>query len=225
MSQRLLIHGKVKTGKSTFASQWPNPLFLDTENGLKHIKTRKVPVRNWADFLQCIDLLEKTKLGQTTLVVDTVDVAHRYVEKYILRQRGLDYLGDAAHGKGWAMASNEWRNAIDRICALPVCVLFLAHSRERTVNERLTTTEPAIPERGYDILRQLADIIGYTELQAKAHDGRSVYVPVLRTRGTPRYIAGGRVVGLPDPIECTYAAFHEAYNSLPHVRDNLPKEM
>ena len=36
-ARKIVIYGPEGIGKSTFASQFPNPLFIDTENGTKEL--------------------------------------------------------------------------------------------------------------------------------------------------------------------------------------------
>ncbi|MBR0283530.1 MAG: AAA family ATPase, partial [Oscillibacter sp.] len=41
-AQKVVIYGPEGIGKSTLASKFPNPLFIDTENGTQHMDVRRV---------------------------------------------------------------------------------------------------------------------------------------------------------------------------------------
>ena len=46
---KVVIYGAEGIGKSTFASQFPNPLFLDTEGGTSSLNVRRVKCgKDWS---------------------------------------------------------------------------------------------------------------------------------------------------------------------------------
>ena len=46
-----MFHGKEKTGKSTLASSFPNPVFFDFENGTKFLGNEVAVVPMWKKVL------------------------------------------------------------------------------------------------------------------------------------------------------------------------------
>ena len=59
----VLIYGAPKIGKSTIASQFPNAVFADFENGLKWLKVEKELINNWMDFLKFCGKIKESILN------------------------------------------------------------------------------------------------------------------------------------------------------------------
>ncbi len=71
---KVVIYGAEGIGKSTFASQFPNPLFLDTEGGTSSLNVRRVKCgKDWSYLLSCVDEVIKDPSICKTLVIDTAD--------------------------------------------------------------------------------------------------------------------------------------------------------
>ena len=50
---KVVIYGSEGIGKSTLASQFPNPLYIDTEGSTKHMNVRRLPTpQTWEDLMQ-----------------------------------------------------------------------------------------------------------------------------------------------------------------------------
>ena len=72
---KVLIYGTAGVGKSTLASQFPSPLFLDLEGGLNYMDVARTPLIATADdFYEIVVELLKTPVGEyKTIVIDSVD--------------------------------------------------------------------------------------------------------------------------------------------------------
>lgn len=44
--QKVVIYGSEGIGKSTFAAQFPKPLFIDTEGGTSHMNVRRINIQH-----------------------------------------------------------------------------------------------------------------------------------------------------------------------------------
>jgi len=55
-AQKVVIYGSEGIGKSTFAAQFPNPLFIDTEGGTSHMDVRRIEKpANWDELLAVLN--------------------------------------------------------------------------------------------------------------------------------------------------------------------------
>ena len=70
---RLCAYGSEGIGKSTFASKFPEPLFIDTEGGTKQLDVSRFPTpETWQELLDEIDaVIEEPEICRT-LVIDTI---------------------------------------------------------------------------------------------------------------------------------------------------------
>lgn len=129
--QKLVIYGPEKIGKSTLASQMPNPIFLDTEHGSRRLNVARVDVESLAEFENM--LVDPYLLEFSTVIVDTIDW---------LEQRMLEAICDEAkvssiekvgggYGKGYVAAGERMLKILTSLSALigKGCnVVLLGHS-------------------------------------------------------------------------------------------------
>ena len=81
----MVAYGSEGVGKSTFASKFPEPLFIDTEGGTKQLDVSRFPEpETWQDILDEIDaVIEEPDICQT-LVIDTIDRADMLLTAQLL---------------------------------------------------------------------------------------------------------------------------------------------
>ena len=75
---KTVLYGPEGIGKSTFASHFPNPVFIDTEGGTKRLNVKRLPQpTSWAMLLDEVAEVRKGSVPCGTLVIDTADWAER----------------------------------------------------------------------------------------------------------------------------------------------------
>lgn len=67
--QRVVIYGVESVGKTTFAAQFPNPLFLDIEGGTAHLNTDRCEINSWAELNGA--LKEVASSDYQTVIIDS----------------------------------------------------------------------------------------------------------------------------------------------------------
>ena len=71
---KALVYGPEGIGKTTFASKFPKPLFIDAEDGSNHLNVdRTQRPTSWTMLKGIIEELTKDAQGYKTLVIDTAD--------------------------------------------------------------------------------------------------------------------------------------------------------
>ena len=84
MPLKVVLYGPEGIGKSTFASKFPNPLFIDTEDSTVNMDVRRFSKpTDWQDLFHMIDYVREHKDICSTLVIDTADWAERLCEKAV----------------------------------------------------------------------------------------------------------------------------------------------
>jgi vancomycin permeability regulator SanA len=79
-------------------------------------------------------------------------------------KHGIDYEGDMAHGKGWALVKNEWHRVLTRLASLPYGLILISHAVDKTIETRtgeFTKTQPSLPDRARNVVLGLVDINVY----------------------------------------------------------------
>ena len=143
---RGLIYGTEGIGKSTLASQFPNPVILDTEDGTRQIDCARVRCGDWTTLHGALVDLAGDRQGFDTVVVDSVDWAERLILEAMLRKTGKRSVEDYGFGKGWTMLAEQVSvliRAADVLVGRGINVLFVGHS---TVKR----TTPPDQDEGYD---------------------------------------------------------------------------
>lgn len=134
-AQRLLIYGPEGIGKTTMASQMPNPVFVDVEDGSGHLYVRRMPVPPSWDVLmdECRSIAESPE-DCMTIVVDSADAAERLCWQKVCQRAKKDSIEAWGYGKGYVVAAEEYRKlleVLDMCIAAGVNVVLIAHSQMR----------------------------------------------------------------------------------------------
>ena len=109
---RILAYGVEGVGKSTFAAAAPNPIFVQTEDGLGEIDTAKFPVAgNYDDVKNALAALRDEPHGFQTVVLDSADWLERLIWDKVCKDFGVRSIekADGGYGKGYVRASQGAR--------------------------------------------------------------------------------------------------------------------
>jgi hypothetical protein len=204
----IFIYGIPKIGKSSFAASMPDALFLSTEQGLNHLEVFDMPINNWVGFLAAISELEAEPTKYKTIVIDTADNLFMFLRDFTYNKLGIKHESDAEYGKGWDIASGEFRKQVTRVSKLGTGLVFISHSTEKEIQKGPRKGEVKVthtlPTRARQLIQSMADMILYMEID---DDGNRV----IRTKETVGYEAGDRTGRLPDTLPLDYEAFCAAY--------------
>ena len=133
---KALIYGTEGIGKSTFASQFPDPLFLDLEGGTHFLEVNRVDgLMNWTELLQAIAEIVSQGLCKT-LVIDTADWAERMAIRHVCDAHKKSGIEDFGYGSGYTYLTEEFGKLLkylDRAIAHNINVVILAHANLRTI--------------------------------------------------------------------------------------------
>ena len=138
MPVRTIIAGVEGIGKTTMASMFPDPLFIDTEGGSYQLDVaRTEKPRDWDHLLWLVDEVAKEKPCKT-LVIDTIDWAEQLCIKDLLDKHhadGIESIG-GGYGKGYTYLQEKFQKllkALDRVINAGINVTLCAHVTMKTV--------------------------------------------------------------------------------------------
>ena len=168
---RLLIHGSEGVGKSTFAANAPDPIFLQTEDGLGQIDVPRFPVAESFDsVVGNLNALLNEKHSYQTVVIDSVDWLEKLaVHKVLENFKGKVSLAEIDYGKGYAMLIPLFETIIDLLNQLrrkrKMNVIFIAHTKMEKVEDpsggSYDQYAPRLDKRINGIVKEWSDIIAF----------------------------------------------------------------
>ena len=211
----MLFYGLPKVGKTTLLSKFPKSLILEFETGTNALNNAYVqPIQKWTDAKSVLRELRKDEVKEKfyTVCIDTADVAWSLCEKYICQQNQVQNLGDIPWGKGYALCKQEYEDFFREIAMLGYGVIFTSHSAEKNMKDEkgndYISLAPALPQRPYDIVNKMVDIIGYIRAIKNYDTGEQK--TFLFLRGDDRFVAGSRFKYIEPRIEFSYEALSGA---------------
>lgn len=107
-ARRVLIYGENGVGKSTIASRFPDPIFLNMEDGVGDLDVHSTDViKTVTEFTGC--LIECANTEYKTIVIDTVDWLEKLIFDDVARKAGKATIDDIGFGKGYQAVELAWR--------------------------------------------------------------------------------------------------------------------
>ena len=132
---KCVIYGSEGIGKSTFASQFPDPLFIDTEGSTNYMDVKRLPKpESWNMILEEIKYVLDNPTVCKTLVIDTMDWAERLCIDGFCKANNIDGIERMPYGKGFTFIAEEigrMLNGLSQVVNKGINVVLVAHAMMR----------------------------------------------------------------------------------------------
>lgn len=124
---RVVLYGIAGIGKSTFASKFPKPLFLDLEKGTAQLDCDRLIPANYAEFIESCKLFKES--DYQTLIIDTIDILETFISAKICNQNQVPTIESMDFGKGYAAMAQEWVKLLDSFDSLNRNIILICHEK------------------------------------------------------------------------------------------------
>jgi hypothetical protein len=183
-AKRVIAYGVEGIGKSTLASQFPNAVVLDTEDGTNHLDVARVSVSSWADLEGALHELIRDNQGFKTVVIDSIDWAERLLIDHLLKKANKRSIEDFGFGKGYTMVAESMGRLLsvcDSLIDQGVNVVMVGHSTVKRVSppdmdEGYDRYELKLTKQSGPLVKEWADCILFANYRTKlvaGEDGRT----------------------------------------------------
>jgi hypothetical protein len=220
LSPIIVVHGLPGVGKTTLAQSFPDPVFLQCEDGIPaglEISTFGL-LESYAAVVDALKHLGTQPHDFRTVVIDSVDKLEPLIFSAVCAEYGYASIEMPGFGRGYVQADSLWLDVL-RACewlrrTRGMMIVLLAHSEIVTINDprassyssyqlRLHKRARALVEDSVDIIGFLAtDVVikteqgGFGKTRARADGGSTRW---LHLEGRPAFIAKNRY-GMPERI-------------------------
>lgn len=218
-AQKIVIYGPEGIGKSTFASKFPSPLFIDTEGSTKWMDIDRVQQpRSWAELSNILNEFKQAPGKYQTLVIDTADWAEILCIEYVCDHYQKKGIEDFGYGKGYTYEQENFGkllNFLSSIVEQGIHVVLTAHAKMRKFEQPEETGtydrwELKLSKQVAPMVKEWADAVFFVNYKtfvvkdennkAKATGGRRM----MYTQHHPCWDAKNRY-GLPQEVEFDYS--------------------
>jgi hypothetical protein len=138
---KVVVYGPEGIGKSTFASKFPDPIFIDTEGSTKEMDVARFPApTSWTMLLEQVKYVRDNPGICKTLIIDTADWAEQLCIDHVVTKANKDSIKgieDFGYGKGYVyLAENFGKllNLLSEVIETNTCVVLTAHAKMRKVD-------------------------------------------------------------------------------------------
>ena len=222
----------IVTHNSTFGASAPNPIFIQTEDGLGELDCHKFPLaHSLSEVLAQLTALRDEQHDFQTVVVDSADWLERLIFDEVCREYGVRSIekADGGYGKGYTHALTHWRKVVNLLQELRdkrgMMVILVAHAKverfEDPENAAYDRYTPRLNKHAASLIAEWVDAVLFANKKfrvSKDSNDRAIAAPIgadggeriIRTVGSPACIAKNRY-GLPGEIPLSWAAFINAY--------------
>ena len=217
-AQKVVIYGSEGIGKSSLATEFPNPLFIDTEGGTAHMDVRRIEKpQSWEEMLSVVKEVAAAKNVCKTLVLDTADWAEQLIVSYLCTKYKQNSIESFGYGKGYTYLGEEFSRllgALDMVLTSGIHVVVTAHAKMRKFEQpdemgAYDRWEMKLSKQVAPLLKEWCDILLFCNYQTfvvtsenntqKAQGGKRV----MYTSHHPAWDAKSRVQ-LPEFLELDY---------------------
>ena len=132
---KVVVYGPEGIGKSTFAAQAPDPVFIDTEGSTARMDVRRLPKpTSFAMVTEEINYIISNPGTCKTLVLDTADWAERLIRDAVCAKNGKAGIEDFSYGRGYTYVYEDFGrmlNLLDQVIGRGINVFVNAHAALR----------------------------------------------------------------------------------------------
>ncbi len=220
-AQKVLIYGPEGIGKSTFASHFPDVIFIDTEDSTVHMNVARFErPASWEMLKAQVRHVINNPDMCKTLAIDTLDWAEKLCMEHLIAVNKWDSIETPGYGKGFTVLGEEWGRFLNLLSDLidrGINVICTAHAMMRKFEQpdelgAYDRWELKLQKKTAPLTKEWADMILFanyrtiviTDPKTKSKKGQGGQ-RVMYTTHHPAWDAKNRIEGMPEELPFEFA--------------------
>lgn len=232
LPRRVMVYGVHGIGKSTFGAMAPDPIFIQTEDGLANLGAARFPLaESFEQVMASITALYTEAHDYATVVIDSLDWLEQLIWKQVVRERGpanktkVDNIEDFGFARGYMYAIDYWKEVLDGLNGLrndrQMMVVLIAHAKierfENPETEAYDRYSPRLNKHASALVQEWCDEVLFAsyKVHTKQTDegfdntrtrGIGTGDRILRTTERPAHMAKNRL-SLPEEMPLDFRVY------------------
>jgi hypothetical protein len=221
---KILVYGDSGSGKTYFAGTFPDPLFLDLEDGMRSLLPLKRNIKRYPKspaqqittldevkaFYQIVKKIKPEDAPFKTIVIDSLNELQILVLENSIRTTQTQRIYDDQPTQGdYGKLARDMQTLVRLFIKLPYNIIFIAGAKEREFAEDKLLPLFLGKKTGPDV-RRIIEQIGYCYTKQAAKDQPVEHL--IAFGDTPAYIAKDRTGKLSRPVRNTYESMMSIVN-------------
>jgi hypothetical protein len=178
---RIVIYGRGKMGKTTLASEFPEPIFIQTEEGEGEIEVttfKNEPLASFAEVNEALVALASEDHEFKTLVLDSVTQLEPLIWTEACLRNGWNSIEDPGFGKGYIEADAIWMEFLSACNWLrdnkSMTIILIGHERVEKFSDperddytryRIRLQQRSSGAGAEPLIREWADVVGFLSME------------------------------------------------------------
>lgn len=236
-AQKVVLYGVEGIGKTTFASQFPNPVFIDIEGSTKNMDVKRMPnPQSWQMIMDEVEDVKQRHEFQT-LIIDSGDWAERVCKEYLsVLGKWTDSTND--YGAKYVALEKEFGQLVNKLSDVVetgINVVVTAHAKLKKKEEpdqmgAYDRYQLKMEDKTGSMLKEWADMVLFANYETtivtdsktqskKATGGQRV----MFASHHPGWDAKNRH-GLPDKLPLDFGAIAHVFQKATPVQPSIPEQ-
>lgn len=221
---RLLLYGVAGVGKTLWSTSSPNPVVIQTEDGLGSINAPTFGLlRSFDEVMEAVACLYTESHDYQTVVLDSLDWLEPLIWQHTAQLHNQPDIESFGYGKGYLAALDTWRSLLDGLNALRdergMGVILIAHAEIKRFDSPETEPydryQPKLHSRASALVQEHVDAVLFanyriTTLKSDVGFNKKVVRGVsggdrlLHTAERPAFLAKNRF-GMPETLPLAWS--------------------
>lgn len=217
--KKIWLYGSAFVGKSSFADQFPDAIFLNTDGNTNSFTSPVIVVKDqfnaaglktkdaWDIFVESVKELARGGHTYKTVVVDLVEDTYEACRRWGCTKLGIKHESDN-NFVAWDYVRNNFYNVYKQLTTLDMNVVLISHedyTRNLTkhTGDSISAVGPAVADKVANKLAGMVDIVARVTNEP---NGRFI-----NFKSDAHMFGGGRIKLTVNRIPCAYAELDKIY--------------